>query len=230
VAGDNDGMSFRVSIVARCLGRYAAAWAYLAGFVAADIAFSALSPAGQTAVQRWSSTNVVNLLHDPLGCMVASAFVPSGHSVAWPLLIAMAMFGANRVLGNWRTVAVCGAGHVVGTLVSEGIVAWRIAHGLLPESDSRIIDVGPSYVVVAAIAIAVLHGTWPARIAATADLLLLIVIGGIFSGLSTLQVAAVGHTTSILVAAILGSALAWRLRRAQSAASIEPPPLTHGGI
>jgi hypothetical protein len=156
--------------------------------------------------------------------MVASAFVPSGYSVAWPLLIAMAMFGANRVLGNWRTVAVCGAGHVVGTLVSEGIVAWRIAHGLLPESDSRIIDVGPSYVVVAAIAIAVLHGPWPARIVAAADLLLLIVVGGIFSGLSTLQVAAVGHTTSILVAAILGSALAWRLRRAQSAASIESPP------
>ena len=107
--------------------------------------------------------------------------------------------------------------------VSEGIVAYRIAHGLLPESDSRIIDVGPSYVVVAAIAIAVLYGSWPARIAAAVDLLLLIFVGGIFSGLSTLQVAAVGHMTSILVAAILGSTLAWRLRRAQSAASIKSP-------
>jgi hypothetical protein len=229
-AGDNDGRSCRVS-VARCLGRYAAAWAYLAGFVAADIAFSTLSPAGQSAVQRWASTNVVNLRHDPLGCMVASAFVPSGYSLVWPLLIAMALFGANRVLGSWRTVAVCAAGHVVGTLVSEGIVACRIAHGLLPESDSRIIDVGPSYVVVAAITIAVLYGSWPARIAAAADLLLLIVVGGIFTGLSTLQVSAVGHTTSILVAVILGSALAWRLRRARPAASIEsPPPLTLGGV
>ena len=215
VAGDNDGMSLRVSMLPGCLRRYAAAWAYLGAFVAADIAFGILSPADRSAVQQWASTNVVNLRHDPLGSLIASAFVPSGYSVAWPFLIAMAMFGANRALGNWRTVAVCGAGHVLGTLVSEGIIAYRIAHGPLPESDSRIIDVGPSYVVVAAAAAAVLYGSWPARIAAGIDLLLLIIIGGIFSGLSTLQVAAVGHTTSIVVAAVLSSVLVWRMRRAR---------------
>ena len=164
-------------------------------------------------MQQWASTNDVNLRHDPVGCLIASAFVPSGYSAAWPLLIAMAMFGANRALANWRTATVCAAGHVLGTLASEGIIAYRIAHGLLPESDSRIIDVGPSYIVVAAIVIAVLHGSWPARIAAGLDLLLLITVGGIFSGLSTLQVAAVGHATSIVVAAMLTSAMAWRIRR-----------------
>ena len=190
-----------------------------------DIALGILSPAGRSAVQQWASTDVVNLRHDPLGCLIASAFVPSEDSFAWPFLIAMAMFGANRALGNWRTVAVCGAGHVLGTLVSEGIIDYRIAHGLLPESDSRIIDVGPSYVVVAAIVAAVLYGSWPARIVAGIDLLLLIVVGGIFSGLSTLQVAAVGHTTSIVVAAILGSLLVGRVRHAQpAAATMRPPP------
>jgi hypothetical protein len=214
VAGDNDGMSLRASRLPGRRDRYAVAWAYLAAFVAADIALGILSPADWSAVQQWASTNVVNLRHDPLGCLIVSAFVPSGYSVAWPFLIAMALFGANRALGNWRTVAVCGAGHVLGTLVSEGIIAFRIAHGLLPESDSRIIDVGPSYVVVAAIVAAMLYGSWPARVAAGIDLLLLIIIGGIFSGLSTLQVAAVGHTTSIIVAAILSSML---VRRARSA-------------
>ena len=204
-------MSLRELILPRCLGRYAVAWVYLVGFVAVDIAVGVLSPAGSSAVQQWASTNVVNLRHDPLGCLVASAFVPSGYSAWWPFLIAAAMFGANRVLGNWRTVAVCGAGHVVGTLVSEGIVAYRIAQGLLPESDSRITDVGPSYVVVAAAATAVLYGPWAARIAGGADLLLLIVVGGIFSGLSTLQVAAVGHTTSLVVGVILGGVLVCRL-------------------
>ena len=101
----------------------------------------------------------------------------------------------------------------MGTLVSEGIVAYRIAQGLLPESDSRITDVGPSYVVVAAAVTAVLYGPWAARIAAGTALLLLIVIGGIFSGLSTLQVAAVGHTTSLVVGVILGGVLACRPRR-----------------
>ena len=106
-------MPLRVAILPRCLSRYAVAWVYLAGCVAVDIAFGILSPAGRSVVQQWASTNVVNLRQDPMGCMVASAFVPSGYSVAWPLLIAVAMFGANRVLGNWRTAAVCGAGHVM---------------------------------------------------------------------------------------------------------------------
>lgn len=198
-------------------GRHAVAWSYLAAFAAVDIALAIMSTAGRSAVQRWASTNVVNLGHDPLGCLIASAFLPPGYSAAWPFLIAMAMFGANRALGNWRTAAVCVAGHVAGTLVSEGIVAYRVWHGLLPQSDSRIIDVGPSYVVVAAIVVAVLYGSWPARITAGIGLLLLIVVGGIFSGLSTLQVAAVGHATSIIVAAILGALLAWRIRRDQSA-------------
>lgn len=218
-------MAQQVLILARRAGQYSVAWAYLIGFVIADIAIGVQSPADQSAVRQWASTNVVNLSHDPLGSMVASAFVPTDSAVAWPFLIAMAMFGANRALGNWRTATVCAAGHVAGTLVSEGIVAYRIAHKLLPESDSRIIDVGPSYVVVAAIAVGLLYGSWLARIAAAVDLFLLVVVGGIFSGLSTLQVAAVGHTTSIVVAVILGSLLVRRVRHAQpTAATMRPPP------
>jgi len=164
-------------------------------------------------VQSWASTNIVNLRHDPVGCLVASAFIPSGSAIAWPVLIAVALLGASRVLGSWRTVLVCASGHALGTLVSEGIVAYRISQGLLPESDSRIIDVGPSYVVVAALTVAVLFGPWIARILAGLGLALMIFVGGIFSGLSTLDVAAVGHVTSIAVGATLGGFLAWRLRR-----------------
>ena len=117
-------------------------------------------------VLHWASTNVVNLHHHPIGSLVVSAFIAPGFPLAWPVLIALALFGANRVLGNWRTAVLCGTGHVVGTLVSEGIVAYRIAHGLLPEAANRILDVGPSYVVVSAITVAVLFGSWPARAAA----------------------------------------------------------------
>jgi len=195
------------------LRRYAAAWAYLVGFTVADLVYVALPPGRRSAFQGWASTNVVNLHHDPIGSLVVSAFIPSGYCYAWPAVIALALFGANRALGNWRTVLVCTAGHVAGTLVSEGIVGYRIDHGLLPRSDSLIIDVGPSYVVVAATAAAVLYGSRLARIAATVDLILLITVGGIFSGLSTLQVSAVGHLTSIVTAVILSGLLVWRLRR-----------------
>jgi len=194
------------------LARYGAAWAYLAAFVVSNIIYVCLPPSSRLALQSWASTNVANLTHDPVGCLVVSAFIPSGSSIAWPALIAVALFGASRVLGSWRTALVCAAGHVLGTLVSEGIVAYRISQGLLPQSDSRIIDVGPSYVVVSALAVAILYGGWLVRILEAVTLALMIFIGGIFSGLSTLQVAAIGHTTAIAVGASLGGFLAWRLR------------------
>jgi len=192
--------------------RYAVAWAYLAGVTIAGITYLLLSRAGQVSVMRWASTNVHNLHQDPVGCLVASAFFPSGSVGAWPLLIALALFGANRVLGNWRTLVVCAAGHVIGTLVSEGIVAYRVSHGALPPAERFIIDVGPSYVVVAAIAVALLYGGWLARAAALLDLAVLTFAGDIFGGLGQLEVAAVGHTTAIATGAITGSLAIWQHR------------------
>jgi hypothetical protein len=195
------------------LARYGVAWLYLAGFVLAELVYAALPSGDQSAVLQWASTNVVNLHHDPAGSLVASAFVPEGSAVAWPILIALALFGANRALGNWRTAVVCAAGHVLGTLVSEGILDYRVAHGLLPASDTRILDVGPSYVVVSAITVAVLYGSRPARAAAVLDFAVLVLAGHIFSGLSHLDVAAVGHTTAIIVSVLLASLPAARAGR-----------------
>jgi hypothetical protein len=158
---------------------------------------------------------VHNLHQDPVGCIVVSAFFPSGSAAAWPALIALALFGANHVLGNWRTAVVCAAGHVIGTLVSEGILGYRVTHGSLPVSARYITDVGPSYVVVAAIAVAILYGGWLARAAAALDLALLAFVGDIFSGLRGLSVAAVGHVTAITVGVIAGGLAVWQRRRAQ---------------
>jgi hypothetical protein len=85
------------------LTSYAVAWLYLAGFIAVQVAYAALSPHDQAVVLGWASTNVHNLRHHPVGCLVASAFVTQTYATAWPVLIALAMFGANGVLGNWRT-------------------------------------------------------------------------------------------------------------------------------
>jgi hypothetical protein len=51
-------------------------------------------------------------------------------------------------------------------------------------------------VVVSPIVLALLYGSWLARAAAALDLLLLVVVGNIFGGLSDLDVAAVGHVTA----------------------------------
>src|ERR1022692_5109952 len=205
--------SRRTEAALTLLSRYAVAWAYLAGFVIAELIHAALPSRDQAAVLRWASTDVVNLHHDPVGSLAASAFIPPAFATSWPFLIALALFGANRALGNWRTAVVCGAGHVLGTLVSEGIVDYRVTHGALPASATRMIDVGPSYIVVAAIAVAVLYGSWPARGAAALDFALLVFVGNIFRGLSKVNLAAVGHLTAIAVAVAAGSLLAWQRRR-----------------
>jgi hypothetical protein len=206
--------------------RYAVAWGYLVAVGTAEIVYALLPGHDQAAVLTWASTNVHNLGRDPAGCLIASAFFPTGALLAWPALIALALFGANAVLGNWRTVITCAAGHVVGTLVSEGILAYQIDHGSRPAADRFITDVGPSYVVVTAIAVALLWGRWPARLAAAVDLAVLIFIGDIFGGISHLAVAAVGHATALLTGCTVGSALAWRRRRLAGPApdrEIRPP-------
>ena len=199
---------FRSSLLAR----YAVAWLYLAGFVAAAVTIAVLPSHYEAAVQEWASTNVANLRHDPLGSLLASAFITPGIAVAWPVMIALVMFGATRVLGNWRTLLVCGTGHVVGTLVSEGVVAYRIAHGLLPASSAHILDIGPSYVVVSAITVVALYGSGLLRVAVTLSFATLVLGGHLFGGLTTLQVAPVGHAVAMASSVLLGSALIWRMR------------------
>jgi hypothetical protein len=192
---------------------YAVAWIFLSAVVLTELIYAILPAHDQTALVDWASTNVHNLHHHPVGSLLSSALIPQESPLAWPLLIALSMFGANRALGNWRTALVCGAGQVIGTLVSEGVVAYQVGHGLLPAADRYLIDVGPSYVVVSAIVIALLLGSWPARAAAAVDLVLLVTVGDIFSGLSQLNVAAVGHVTAMVVAAVGAGILSWpRLR------------------
>jgi hypothetical protein len=101
-----------------------------------------------------------------------------------------------------------------GTAVSEGIVAYRVDAGQLPAADRYLTDVGPSYVVVSAIVIAVICGTWLGRAAALLDFAVLAFGGHIFAGLSHLDVSAVGHLTAVITAAVLTPILARRGRPA----------------
>jgi hypothetical protein len=214
----------RLPAPSRLFRRYAAAWLYLACVIVAELVYAALSRHDQAALVRWASTSVHNLEHDPVLCLLASAFFPAGTLLAWPVLIALALFGANHVLGNWRTVVVCVTANVVGTLVSEGIEAYRVHTGALPAADRYLVDVGPSYVVVAAIAVAVLYGPWLARLAALADLALLVFVGHIFAGLGQLDVSPVGHVTALVTGAVLGGVLIWRRRGPRQSPGPYPQP------
>jgi hypothetical protein len=209
-------------------GRYITALAYLACYLVAELVYALLTPHAQAALTAWASTNVANLEHEPVGPLVFSAFIGPGYLLAWPVLIALAVFGANHALGNARTVLVCAAGHVIGSLVSEGIVAYRVDTGQLPAADRYLTDVGPSYVVVSAIVIAVICGTWLARAAAALDFAVLLFGGHIFSGLSHLDVAATGHLVAIITATACVTLIL--VRRGRPAPEPAPEPAAGGQL
>jgi len=192
--------------------RYAFAGAFLTCFVVTGLVYILLDPGAQATLTGWASTNVANLEHEPVLPLLLSAFVAPGYLLTWPVLIALALFGANRAVGNARIALVCLAAHVIGTLVSEGIVAYRVDAGQLSAASRHLTDVGPSYVVVAAVVVALALGTWLARVLAAVDLVILVFPGDIFGGLSQLDVAAVGHLTAMLTAAV-AVILIWRGRR-----------------
>jgi hypothetical protein len=192
--------------------RYAVAFSYLAAFIVAEFVYALLPGHDQAAAVSWASTSVHNLEHDPAGCLAASAFITTGSLLAWPFLIAMAMFGANKLLGNWRLAVTCAAAHIIGTLVSEGIMAARVDQGSLPVTGNYLTDVGPSYIVVAAIAVGLLHGRRIIRALAAIDFVLLVFVGHIFAGLTQLQVSAVGHLTALFTGAAISTVLMVRKR------------------
>jgi len=204
------------------LRRCAFAWAYLGCYLAAELDWVLLTPRAQATLTAWASTNVANLEHEPIGPLVLSAFVGPGYLLVWPVLIALAVFGANRAFGNSRTALICVAGQVIGSLLSEGIVAYRVDVGQLPVTDRYLTDVGPSYVVVSAIVIAVVCGTWLARATAALDFAVLVVGGHIFGGLSRLDVSAVGHLTALTTAAAAVMLTVARQRRTVPEAVPEP--------
>ena len=98
-------------------------------------------------------------------------------------------------------------------------MAYRVDAGQLPAADRYLTDVGPSYIVVSAVVIAVACGTWLARAAAALDFAVLVIGGHIFGGLSHLDVAAVGHLTALVTAAAAVT-LTLARRRARAAGSL----------
>src|SRR5215469_1156541 len=183
---------------------YAAAAVFLVLVAIGGLLTTLLSPHDVSVLRLWASTNVANLQHHPVPALVLSAFLPSGSPLAWLAPTALTMFAANRAVGTARLALICAAGHLIGTGVSEGIVAYRVDHGRLPPTWSHIPDVGPSYIVVSAIVVAVMFGTWLARVTALAVFAVLVFVSHIFAGVTSLQVAAVGHLTAIVTAALLG--------------------------
>lgn len=228
--------------------RYPLPIVFIAAFCAVSSVYAyGLDSSGRRSLVAWSATNLVNLRINPLGTLVASAFVAEAAPWMWVAFAVVGLFPVAHRFGNLRALVLVGAGQVIGTLISEGLLAWRISTGALPASIRFIDDVGPSYVIASALVATILygaeplvrtarHGHWPFdripgrwwRIGAGAGLAFL--TPHLFSGLDRLDVAAVGHVVSLVTGAAVGRLLV-RLERRRSAtmpatprAALEPVP------
>jgi len=192
---------------------------YVGLFAATNALLRAHPPAVRWAWFDWASTDLVNLAHHPLGSMVLSAFVDDSDVLAWVGLGLIGLISAGQTVGNLRCVVLVTASHVVGTAVSEGILAARIAAGRAPPTERISLDIGPSYIVVAALTVGIVYGRWPARILSGTAFLLL--APHLFGGLQRLDVGPVGHCCAIVVGVVLGFFFqrAWRDRD-----RAKPPP------
>jgi hypothetical protein len=169
-------------------------------------------PGARSVWLDWASTDIANLADHPAAALVASAFVGASGIAQWLALALVGLGATGWVLGAWRTALLVLAGHAVGTYLSEGILAYRIAAHLAPPSQLRVLDIGPSYVVIAGLAAGVAYGRWAGRVPAAIGLASM--APGSFAGLSRWDVAALGHVSSVLVAVTLG----WWLARDREAA------------
>ncbi len=185
--------------------RYAVTWLYLGLYSLCAVIYAFLGARGRAELIASSSTNLANLRRDPAGSLIASAFIPGTPAIAWLVLGSLGLFTVNRLLGNLRMALLLVAGHVAGTMVSEGIVGYQIGHAILPSSARHIVDVGPSYVVVCALVTATLFGSRIQRVAAGAGFAALAT--HIFRGLTHLDLTAVGHLTAVAIGAVLGGLL-----------------------
>jgi hypothetical protein len=188
---------------------------YAAGLLGGWILNGVLAAPVRVAWRAWVSTNLANLRDHLVHALVLSAFVTGNDPLGWILLGAVGLGVTARVLGVWRAVLLVAVGHVIGTLVSEGILGYRIAMGSAPDSDRYLMDIGASYVVVCALVAGIAYGTWAGRVLCATGFLL--VAPDLFGGLRRLDLAPVGHACAIAVALGLG----WLLRR--SAATARAP-------
>jgi hypothetical protein len=168
------------------------------------------------AWRAWASTNLENLQHHPVAAIAVSAFLHDGDTWVWIVLSLVGLAATGRVLGNTRTAILALAGHVLATLVSEGILACRIAVGAVTPRASHVLDVGPSYIVVCALVAAIGYSSWPGRLLSAAGFAVLAPY--LFFGLHDWGVAETGHACAVVIGLALGYPL--RVSRIRAASAI----------
>jgi len=163
-----------------------------------------LQPAGQRmSILVDSSTDVAHLERVPWLVLPASS-IWSGADIGWWIPVTLLCLGALELTHGWVAPLVTGAvAHVAGTLVSEGIVAARIAAGELSSSASHALDVGPSYIVASCAAAVIASPRAPRLVRILCALTIVPLFVTAFDFTDAGQIATTGHAVAIAVGVLM---------------------------
>ncbi|MFF1901996.1 rhomboid-like protein [Kitasatospora sp. NPDC058218] len=190
-----------------------------------------LPPEQVRALREWASTNLDNLRPWPSGhpveALTVSVFVPQSTVWVWPLF-ALSVFAVVSVLGARRAVAALALAHVAATGLTEALVWWRIEHGSLPAAEAHVLDTGPSYVVVAALAVAIGRAR-PVWSRAVWLVMLAVAAPDLLSGIGDGEVSAVGHVLAFAAGLAIAGAHRPGLPPVAGRAVLGAPPAPSGG-
>ena len=197
--------------------------AYAAVLLATSVWLETSSPAYERHVLADMSTDLWHLSHDPWVVLPGSAFFTTG-GLLYAIAGALVCMGLlEREAGLLLTFLVAVSAHLIGTGLSEGVLAIRIAVHDVPMSAQHELDVGPSYVLVAcATCVIAWSRAWHwSRVICAVGLIPIFVFTAwrIPNG----DVDAVGHLTAACVGLVWGWALTRRgvtPRRSGSMASL----------
>ena len=173
----------------------------------------------ESRVLHATSTDIAHLVRDAWVVLPASALFTRG-SLGFAIVGCVLFVGLLEMSTSWRTaLAVAVTGHVIGTLVSGGVVALRIATGDLPNSARNILDVGPSYALVACAAAVIASPGIDGRLRFACAIACAPVFAFTAVRLPSGRVDAIGHLTS----AVSGLVWAWWLHRRGHPAELVAP-------
>jgi hypothetical protein len=192
--------------------------AYAAVLAATGAWLETASAATESRVLHATSTDLAHLVHDPWLVLPASAFFTQG-GLGYAVIGCLVCVGLLEVsAGWWVTLAVAASAHVIGTAVSEGVVAIRIATGDVPSTARHTLDVGPSYVIVGCAAAVIFWREADRRARVVCAVTVLPLFAFTAWRLPSGHIDAMGHLT----AAVVGASWAlWLHRRARVTASAE---------
>ncbi|MFE0106873.1 rhomboid-like protein [Streptomyces sp. NPDC059009] len=195
-----------------------ATFCYIAVFTCFTLVQTTSPPRLVDVLTRVNSTSLFELRRDALDVLATSAFwvADRGSGLAlYAVAFATAVAWAERRYGTPRLILIALSGHVLGSLITEGLLQNQINSGRASEKLIYSTDVGVSYMLVASVAAAVLVMRGRVRLVAAVCVLAVLVTPMI----SDRTIWDLGHVIAaacgLAVAAL--SLLAGPLR--------EPPPL-----